>query len=477
MIAALVAVAAAVPHFQVQALAVDGEVSTILAADLDGDGRKDLLAVYAKGLPPYQRRFFAVFWNRNGIFAPRPDLSLPVDENDACAFDAGGGELLILTPRGVVAHSFPQRMLSPPRKIIEQATLFHQPIGGTLPRLKLVQELSGNGGREILVPALGSLGIWRRGPAGYEKAAELEVDMDVSGGPRNDAVEVRYGFPALHVIDADGDGLRDVVLAQEDRVAIYRQAPGLAFHSQPDFTRDFAVRTSGERRQRGSTASVLVADIDGDGAADLVVGKQIFQGVTSAENTSYVYYGQKGALRFSPGPAQVLLDEGVGLLRPQLADLTGDGRPDLILPHTSFGVFALIRMLTAKTARVELRVHAFEKRARGFSAEPVSARAFALRIPLAGDADLQALSVTADVTGDKRPDLIYGASEDELEIYPGLGGGEFATEPAEKVDVRAAGVLDAVDLDGKGRADLILHYPQTSGHRGEINVLVNAGAW
>jgi hypothetical protein len=64
-----------------------------------------------------------------------------------------------------------------------------------------------------------------------------------------------------------------------------------------------------------------------------------------------------------------------------------------------------------------------------------------------------------------------------LSIYPGLGNGEFALEPAEVVQVAATGQVQAIDLDGKGRADVLLHYPQTLGHRSEIVVLVNRGAW
>ena len=52
----LLAAAAAAPRFHVQSLAVEGEVASVVATDLDGDGRKDLLAVYRTGNPPYQKR-------------------------------------------------------------------------------------------------------------------------------------------------------------------------------------------------------------------------------------------------------------------------------------------------------------------------------------------------------------------------------------------------------------------------------------
>ena len=461
---------------------VEGEVASVVAADLDGDGRKDLVAVYKTGFPPYQKRSFAIFWNRNGVFAPRPDMTLAVDETEACAFDVGivgpgpAEDLLLVTPRGVNAKSFPGRVGAPPRRLVDHATLFHQPINGELPRVRLVYDLAGPNSHDLLLPSLGALTIYRHVGDRYEKAAELEVDMEVSGGPkRNEGIEVRYGFPALTVVDTDGDGLRDIIATQEDRIAIYRQATGFSFRPQPDFSRDFSVRTQADHRARGTSVTALVADLNGDGYVDLIVRKQVFEGVTSARNTIYMYLGRKDG--FSQMPVQILESEGVSLFQTQLVDLNGDGRLDLVVPYTSFGVFALIRMLTAKTAKVDFQIYPFDPKTRKFTPEPASDRGLTFHIPLSGDSDLQAINLTADVTGDGKPDLIFGSSEDQLDIYPALGGGEFASSAAETIEVRAAGVLDAVDLDGKGRSDLILYYPKTSGHRSEIVVLTNRGGW
>ncbi|HTO95730.1 MAG TPA: VCBS repeat-containing protein [Myxococcales bacterium] len=478
----MLAAAAAAPRFQVQELVVEGEVASVVASDLDGDGRKDLVVVYKTGLPPYQKRSFAVFWNRAGVFAPRPDWTQAVDEAEACAYDVGvvgpgpAEDLLLVTPRGVNARSFAGRVASASRRLVDRPTLFHQPINGELPRVRLVRDLAGPNSHDLLVPSLGALAIFRRNGTGYEKAIELEVDMDVSGGSRrNEALEVRYGFPVLHILDADGDGLRDVFAIQEDRVAIYRQGPGFTFHPQPDFSRDFSVRTPADHRERGTQVTTLVADLDGDGFADLIIRKQVFEGVTSARSTNYVFFGRKEG--FSREPAQVLESEGVTLFQTQLVDLNADGHPDLVVPYTSFGVFAIIRMLTAKTARVDFQIFPFDPKARRFASEPVSDRDLKFRIPLSGEADLQAVNLAADVTGDGKPDLIFGSGEEQLDIYPWQGPGEFASSPAETVEVRSAGVLEAVDLDGKGRVDLILNYPKTRGHRGEIVVLTNRGGW
>jgi hypothetical protein len=429
------------------------------------------------------------------MFAPRPDVVMPVSDEEACAFDVGpvsaaasgqataADDLLVVTPRGLLAQSFPRRVPQPKRVVIEHPTLFQQPIEGQLPRMRVVQDLLAPKSHDILLPSLGSLAVYRRNAAAYEKIAEMQIDMDVSGVARRNPgrsevspFEVRYGFPALHLADTTGRKALDIVATQEDRVAVYRQQPGPTFHPQPDFTRDFSVRTAADHLERESSAAVLVADLDGDGIADLVVRKQVLQGISSATATSYVYFGHAGG-GYDANPAQVLDSQGIGLLQPQLVDLTSDGRPDLIVPETSFGVFALIRMLTAKTAKVNFQVFPFVRSKRRFADDAVAERSLVFRIPVAGGADLQAVSLEADVTGDRRPDLVFGSSEDELSIYPGLGTGEFALEPAEVIPVLATAHLDAVDLDGKGRADLVLHYPQTLGHRREIVVLVNVGAW
>ena len=481
-------------RFKVEPLAAPGDVFAVVAADLDGDGRKDVLAAYTTGVPPYQRRFLAVFWNRNGLFAPRPDVVLPVPDDEICAFDTGavddgpGESLLFVTPHGVSAQSLRGRSPGPTRPLLAQATLFRQPIPGELPRVHLVHDLAAPGSHELLVPSLGSLWIWKRGPAGYAKAAQVEVDMDagmrgagkraVARGERSiPPIGVTYGFPALHLADTDGDGLLDLVATQEDRVAIYRQGAGLAFRPQPDFTRDFTVRTPEEHREKGGNATVLVRDLDGDGIADLVVRKQVFEGIASATTSLYVFFGKKGG-GYAKEPAQIIQSEGVGPLETQLIDLTGDGHPDLLVPSMSFGVFAFVRVLTTKTVKLVFQIFPFEPALRKFAAAPIAERELKFRLSLSGDFDLQAVDFTGDYDGDKKPDLAFGTGEEELSIFLSKGASRVvAEEAAEEVPARAFGVLEPVDLDGKGRSDILLHFPSTKGHRSEIVVLVNTGPW
>src|SRR5688500_12854032 len=82
--AALLALASAT--FEPKTATVDGDLQDVVAADLDGDDKKDLLVLYKTGIPPKEQRHFALFWNRSGRFYERPDAAFAVPE-EACAFD------------------------------------------------------------------------------------------------------------------------------------------------------------------------------------------------------------------------------------------------------------------------------------------------------------------------------------------------------------------------------------------------------
>ncbi len=474
-------------HFEPHRLGVDGDVLALAAADLDGDGKRDVVVTYRKGVPPVAKRFFGVFWNQSGKFSPRPDLVLPVDET-ICAFDLGdvdgrpGEELLTIGHEGVSARSFVGRAASAPTPLTREPTLFDRGDKGSLPRLPLVHSLTPHGS-ELVVPLLGAIDIYRRNGKSFVAAARLDIEVrNLIEDERNanaraaiPAFNVTFAVPAVEIADSDGDGRPDIFVVDEDRVAVFRQREGGAFARAPDQKRNFDVRTPSERQDSFSSATVHVADLDGDGVADLVVQKQVTHGVTSAATTNYVYLGRRGG-GWGDKPDQVLRSEGLGGIGLELFDVTGDGRPDLIMPTVSMGVWQIIRVLTTKTLKVNLQVFSFGSDRR-FADKPVTERELKFHIALSGEGDLPAFDLRGDYNGDKRRDLAFGDSPDQIGFFIGEPGARIANDAVEHVALHASATLVPVDLDGKGKDDLLLHYPNTKGHRSEIVVLVNRGPW
>lgn len=485
-------------RFKVQKLSLDGDVLDVLAADLDGDGKKDLVIPFVSGAAPAQKRALAIFWNGPQGLAAKPDLILSADEDRACAFDLAsiggqpGDAVLFATDHGVIARSLRGRALGPKVMLAEGPTLFVEPDKGELPRLTLVQPL-GAGLQALLVPRLDGLLVLVAQPGNnagvFTRSALLPVQLEASYSRRRRIslgrgpggylapINARFVFPAVHLADFDGDGLLDLFLAQEDRITVFKQGAGGAFKEQPDYARDFAIRTAEERKESFSPAAVMVRDIDGDGRADLVVRKQVSQGLASATTTSLVFFGQPGG-GYGKTADQVLRHEGASGVEVQLADVTADGRPDLVVPSVNIGVFAIIRIITSKTLKMNFQVFAFDPKTRKFDSKPSAERELRFKISTDGQADSQAVDLFGDYDGDGRPDLVYGTEDDELSIFRGQPGGAlFEEDAAEKIEVRAFGEVLPVDLTGAGRDDLVLHYPSTKGRRGEVVVLLNQGGW
>jgi hypothetical protein len=477
-------------RFVIKNLAVQGEVLEVVPADLDGDGKQDLLVAFKRGLPPDEQRFFAVFWNRGDGFSAKPDLEVPVDV-DACIFDTAdldgqpGEEVLWVTPTGLAMRSLRGRVWGPPIVLTHERTLYHQPGRGELDRVHLVQDIAGDASRDVVVPGLSELLVYKHSGAELTLAAHLEVPTEgvtrIRGyGAHSQgipAMGVENRVPAVHVADADGDGLRDIVASLEDRIAIFRQQPGMGFAAKPTFERNFAIRTPDERREARAVASITVSDIDGDGVADLVVRKDVSHGLASALATTFVFFGKKGG-GYAEKPDQVIKSEGASGTEVEMIDLTGDGHPDLVVPSVNIGVWQIIRVLTTKTVAVNFQVFPFVPANRKFADKPTAQRELKFNVSLSGQTEWQALDETGDYNGDKRPDLVFGTGEHELSIFPGIvGPGLFAADAVETLDVRSFGQVLPVDLNEQGKSDLVLHYSVAKDHRGEIVVMLNRGPW
>lgn len=122
------------------------------------------------------------------------------------------------------------------------------------------------------------------------------------------------------VADLDGDGLPDLVLGTwRDRVQWWRNT---GTNEKPAFTlADSALITL----TRGSNTAPSLADLDGDGDLDMIVGE------ASGQLNLYRNTGTRTAPRFEL-VSDVFQDIDVGRRSaPLLADLDGDGHVDLLL--------------------------------------------------------------------------------------------------------------------------------------------------
>lgn len=145
---------------------------------------------------------------------------------------------------------------------------------------------------------------------------------------------------------------------------------------------------------------------------------------------------------------------------PALADLTGDGRPELIAGSADGGVYAGVNLGADDSAG---GVYAGQPLPEGVAPPDRFGRPQPLRLPSGEPLQAGGYAAVAalDADGDGRPDLVIGRGDGTLALALGQGGLVFAApqpliaggRPA-RVPSFAAPVIG--DIDGDGRPDLVV---------------------
>jgi gliding motility-associated-like protein len=314
--------------------------SSIAIADIDGDGKKDIVAT------DFNPSILSIFHNINtGIFstsslAPAVNLVAGGNPRDVAIKDLDGdgkpdlivadGSTIVLirnrtTPGLVTTALFEARINLP----------------GAVPLAVIAQDLDSDGKPELI--AVGN---------------QLSVYKNVSslGSLSLSSFEAGVTFPAattargVAVADLDGDGKPEIVVTQngEDVVSVYYNTTNGGVINASSFAPRINFTTG------DGPSSVAIADLDGEGKADIIVTNDGPRNVSVIENTSTT-----GSINASSFAAKVDYTSGIvaGLV---VGDIDGDHKPEIIVSNfaSSIGVLqnlvAPLPLITASSANVDV---------------------------------------------------------------------------------------------------------------------------
>jgi hypothetical protein len=452
--------------FSVKAIPNAGRAVAAEIGDLDGDGRADLLVIAVSGVPPDETRTIRVRYQAaDGSFPDAPDFETPLPRL-AAVYDVAdvderaGTELVLLERERLSVLSLAGR--TPSWRELPSPTT---PTAAVLPdergieRLRLLRpEL---GGKRFLVPARGEAVVLG---ADGELLGRLRVGgrANYFAAPRpgplasESEIDIYFDVPHLDVADVDGDGRADVVASTRHGLRVFLQRADGHFPSDPDRELPLRLISADDHVRNSGLVRVAVADIDGDGRADLLITSSS-GGLLRATTQTRIHRNRNGVWDLAH-PDQIYENRG-GAVIDQLIDLDGDGRAELLRVVTPLGLIDLAQFFLQRAVEADASIYRAGPDGR-FAAKPSYEHSFSFgmnfeTMRLRGFVP----TLEVDANGDGQRDLVASGDGSALEVY--LGGPDYRfAEHQGRQELDTGGRISFGDLDGDGLPDFVIYDPR-----------------
>lgn len=465
--------------FAVSEIESPGRTATAGFADLDGDGRADLYSVSLSGVPPrQQRRWHVHYQSADGGFPRQADWSSAV-AGDAAGYDVvelddqPGLEIVELRRHSLRVTSLRDRTLARRELVIPGDPT--AAVGADERGIDRLRMARSTGDRvRLLVPGLGECIVLERdGTLVARLAAGQRANYFLPPRPgpllSESEFESYFDFPRIEIGDTNGDGRPDLLFASRHEIRVFHQDEAGGFAPIADLQIALG-RLDEEDLIRGSgNVRVAAADVDGDGALDLLI-TTTKGGLMNARSETTLHLQRGGKWNLDEAHRNWVLESGWSAL--QLVDVDGDSRPELVEARMPFSLLELVETLLTQEIDAQVSIYRSDATA-GFAAEPV------VRLDLHIELDLEttsfkgfAPSVSADMNGDGARDRVTSAGGDAIEVYLGTGKKPFAVRAGRQaVDTR--GTIRFGDVNDDALDDAVIYRRDENG--APLRVLINRG--
>jgi len=478
-------------HFQVYSLKVEGTVQDLVIADLDEDGRKDLVAFCRSGNRRAYHRFLTIFWQgpeSSFNLKQATVLKLPpeVIQVDFGQVDGKPGlEVAAVTGRGIFYYPNQDRGFGPWTELIAGASLFAKPRPDFLDYYDFLSDWDGDGREEILLYQFDQAKLYRRGDgAAFQEEQTLRLPIEIDLGPPNPIRYVRphpsfrvaYWSPQLDLLDFNADGRPDLIATNSDQAAVFLQNAQGGFPEKPSSSFFFDLLQEEERdfrRDRQGMSILNVVDLDGDGRADLLANTQEGN-LANRKSTVRIYWGRTDSWEKAKPDATLALDKAA--VGPLIRDVDGDGDQDLVMLIFDIGVYTAAKVLLTGTFNLIWQYYLLGPD-QTYPAQPTYVDTTPVKVDISKLRLIGGMpNLFADFNGDGKDDVLYGKSDNELVVALKDAQGR-RTGVEEVVSVPVGMIPIAEDLNGDKKGEVILWYPWDKERKDLITVLINLGGW
>jgi ELWxxDGT repeat protein len=302
---------------------INGSSSSVAAADLDGDGKTDMI------MADYNTHKISFFRNTGLldtiVFTPKIDSSTGTNPNAIAVGDLDGDGR-----PDICISNYSSSNISIFRNISVPGTIAFAPkiniTTNANPTDIAIADLNSDGKPDIVSTALNSTTISVFRNTGSASAINFATKTDfyngISGGTQRN----------LEVADLNGDGKPEVLVCilglANSGVSVFRNTSTGA--SAITFANGQVISNS------LSAMDIASGDIDGDGLLDIVTANYNNNNVSVYRNTTSSLTGFSFASRMD-------ILAGTQPQQIKLADMDGDGKPDILTVYNNGAIFSLFK--------------------------------------------------------------------------------------------------------------------------------------
>jgi hypothetical protein len=380
----------------------------------------------------------AVFFGPEGLaFSTPVQVTVPFDASRLGADGLAALRVYTRDASGAASLVPPPYSIDAARGLVSFAVSHFSSFAAFGTAKSLPADLDGDGYEDLAVRApggyldKGAVFVFKGRP-GFDADSSSDADVVLIGDVEGDAFgnDVATG-------DVDGDGTADLVVTAPGadggagKAFVFRGGTGLA-SGDAGARADFVLTPRAGDHYLGDCA--LVADVTGDGTADVIVGDSLSDVPAAAAGQVYVFPGGSGFASRAADASDVIVvsgaaaGDGVGVSLAA-GDLDGDGKTDLVVGGPHFG--------SSGTGRVDVLLGA------GGIASQTVGTGSQVFTAASSDDGFGVLVAVGDLDGDGTDDLAVGAIlvddagagfTDAGRIYVFLGGPSFSGRSASAAD-------------------------------------------
>ena len=280
-------------------------------------------------------RLLRIYAFGDGAWVPGLEATLSPEVEFVDVAEIGGRERLVTFEPGRLNWFDPESGTE--RRLVAVSSSFVPPRQTEIPHLDVTHDVNGDGRGDLLVPDADGFRVFIQTEGGaFAEPVKVGHSTDMrrilgADGYRYDP----WSQSRIHEIDYNGDGRRDLVFWNEDRFAVHLQDQrGLFPPDAETFTTGVEFDTDAPAAG-DMTGRVLhsLADLNGDGVPDLVVFSLEGRNMTARRSAFEVHFGARapgGDTVFAPEAGARMESDGSIQLGMDRHDFDGDGRVDLM---------------------------------------------------------------------------------------------------------------------------------------------------